>query len=56
MVPPIFSSKSILAFDAKGNYIGMILGGKGTETASLPLETIMEEWNIMLQQKDENKE
>ena len=43
-------------FDAKGNYIGMILGGKGTETASLPLETIMEEWNIMIQQEDENKE
>ncbi len=32
-------------FDAKGNYIGMILGGKGEETASLPLKIIIEEWS-----------
>jgi len=33
------------SFDAKGNYIGMILGGKGEETVSLPLKIIIEEWS-----------
>ena len=31
-------------FDLKGYYLGMILGGKDDETASLPLSLIEEEW------------
>lgn len=32
-------------FDAYGNFIGMISGGLGEETASLPLSVILEEFN-----------
>ncbi|MFI3212070.1 MAG: serine protease [Eubacteriales bacterium] len=32
-------------FDQSGNYIGMLIGGAGIESASIPVTTILEEYN-----------
>lgn len=43
-------------FDVHGHYLGMLSAGNGSDTLSLPLTTILEEYPVLIQELDDSRD